>query len=69
MNQLAMTALNHPLQMLCIGVVLGRTAQVFASAVVERRRARLRSGPQSGLRSGPRLAELRRPPTAARVAM
>ena len=73
MNQLVMTALNHPLQMLCIGLVLGRTAQVFASAVVERRRARLRSGPQSGLqsglRSGPRLAGLRRPPTAARVAM
>jgi hypothetical protein len=57
LHEFVMTALNHPLQMLCIGLVLARGVHAAASVVRERRRVRLR------------LTAFRRPPTAARVAM
>jgi hypothetical protein len=57
LHEFLMTALNHPLQMLCIGLVVARGVHAAAEGVRERRRVRLR------------VTAFRRPPTAARVAM
>ena len=57
LHELLMTALTHPLQMLCIGLVVGRTMHAAAEGLREQRRVRVR------------MTAFRRPPTAARVAM
>ena len=54
LHEFVMTALNHPLQMLCIGLLVGRGVQAAVVAVQERRRVRLG------------LSGLRRSPTAPR---
>jgi hypothetical protein len=55
LHEFVMTALNHPLQMLCIGMLVARGLRAAVAAVQERRRVRLR------------FAHLRRSPHAARV--
>jgi hypothetical protein len=57
LHEFMTTALNHPLQMLCIGMVVVRVVHAAVSAVRDRQRVRLR------------FAHLRRPPTPARVAV